>query len=289
MQLDSDLLRTFVAIAETGNFTRAAERVGRTQSAISMQMKRLEAIVGDPLFERGSRGVRLTGSADQLLANARRVVSLLDEMSAALGAPPLEGSVRIGIPEEYGNAVLSHALADFAKRHRNVEVTTRYGKSAHHLAEMQSGRLDLAVVFEWQPSSRGEILINDPTVWATSELHGVHEERPLPIALYENSSWSEEFGLRSIERTGRDYRIACLSDSTAGLILAVEAGLAIAPLSRSNIPQGCRELTAVEGFDIVDFSNVVMHRNRRSKGAVVDGMADAIRDAFRGRSTDLAR
>ena len=97
-QLDSDLLRTFVAIAETGNFTRAAQQVSRTQSAVSMQMKRLEEIVGDALFERGSRGVWLTRKGSDLLGKARRIVSLLDETAAQIGAPPLKGPVRIGIP-----------------------------------------------------------------------------------------------------------------------------------------------------------------------------------------------
>lgn len=283
--LDSDLLRTFVAIAETGNFTRAAEHVGRTQSAISMQMKRLEAAVGDPLFERGSRGVKLTARGDQLLINARRVIALLEETAAAIAAPPLEGPVRIGIPEEYGYSVLSRALAAFAKLHRNVEVTTRYGHSAHQMAELKEGKLDLAVVFEWHPS--GEILLNDPTVWVTSDVHCMHEESPVPVALYENSRWSEEFAIRSLERRGIDYRVACRSDNSAGLMLAVQSGLAIAPVSRSNIPPACRELTVADGFDTIDSSNVVLHRNRSSKGAAVDGMADAIREAFRARPSEL--
>lgn len=285
--LDSDLLRTFVAIADTGNFTRAAEQVGRTQSAISMQMKRLEATVGDPLFERGSRGVKLTAKGDQLLVNARRVIALLEETSAAIAAPPLEGPVRIGIPEEYGYSVLSRALAAFAKRHRNVEVTTRYGHSAHQMAELKQGKLDLAVVFEWHPSNRGEILLNDPTVWVTSDIHCVHKESPVPIALYENSRWSEEFAIKSLERCRMDYRVACRSDNSAGLMLAVQSGLAIAPVSRSNIPPACRELTVTDGFDTIDSSNVVLHRNRASKGAAVDGMADAIREAFRARPAEL--
>ena len=106
-----------MAIAETGNFTKAAEQVSRTQSAVSMQMKRLEEIVGDALFERGSRGVWLTRKGSDLLGNARRIVSLLDETAAQIGAPPLQGPVRIGIPEEYGFSVLSRALGAFAKRH----------------------------------------------------------------------------------------------------------------------------------------------------------------------------
>jgi DNA-binding transcriptional LysR family regulator len=282
-QLDSDLLRTFVAIAETGNFTRAAEQVGRTQSAVSMQMKRLEEIVGDALFERGSRGVSLTRKGSELVANARRIVSLLDETAASISAPPLDGLVRIGIPEEYSQAVLTRALAAFAKRHRNVEVTARHGCSSLHLAEIRAGVLDLAVVFEWQDLSDGEMLINDPTVWVTSEVHNLHEERPIPIALYEDSGWCQDFAIKSLEQRDLDYRVAYRSDNSGGLKLAVQSGLAIAPISRSNIPQQCRELTAADGFGDIDSSNVVLHRNPAANGAAIDGMADAIREAFRAR------
>lgn len=280
-QLDSDLLRTFVAIVDTGNFTKAADHVGRTQSAVSMQMKRLEAMIGDPLFGRGSRGVWLTGKGEQLLANARRIVALLDETAASLNAPPLDGPVRIGIPEEYGNSILSRALGAFAKRHPQVEITVRYAPSSVQMAAVADGELDLAVVFEWQDFSDGEVLMTDPTVWVTSELHHLHEERPLPVALYNNSSWCGEFAVRSLEERGLPYRVAYKSDTSGGLKLAVTAGFAIAPISRSNIPPGCRELTAADGFGAIDSSNVVLHRNRAATSAAVDGMADAIREASR--------
>jgi DNA-binding transcriptional LysR family regulator len=282
-QLDSDLLRTFVAIAETGNFTRAAEQVGRTQSAVSMQMKRLEEVVGEALFERGSRGVSLTRKGRELVANARRIISLLDETVAWMSAPPLGGPVRIGIPEEYGQAALTRALAAFAKRHRNVEVTVRYGSSSLHMAKLRAGALDLAVVFEWQDFSDGEVLINDPTVWVTSETHHQHEERPIPIALYEDSGWCRDFAIKSLEQRGLSFRVAYRSDNSAGLKLAVQSGLAIAPISRSNIPLQCRELTAADGFGDIDSSNVVLHRNPVARGPTIDGMADAIREAFRAR------
>jgi DNA-binding transcriptional LysR family regulator len=281
--LDSDLLRTFVAIADTGNFTRAADELGRTQSAISMQMKRLEAAVGDPLFERGSRGVSLTRKGGHLLAYARRVVALLEETAASLNAPPLDGPVRIGIPEEYGNSILSRALGAFAKRHPQVEITVRYAPSSVQMAAVADGELDLAVVFEWQDFSDGEVLMTDPTVWVTSELHQLHEERPLPVALYNNSGWCRDFAIKSLKERGIVYRVAYKSETSGGLKLAVTAGFAVAPISRSNIPPGCRELTAADGFGAIDSSNVVLHRNRTANGAAVDGMADAIREAFRTR------
>ena len=105
----------------------------------------------------------------------------------------------------------------------------------------------------------------------------------MPIALYENSGWCTDFAIRSLEGRGLDYRVAYRSDTSGGLKLAVASGLAIAPLSRSNIPPGCRELTAADGFGGIDASNVVMYLRSGAKGPAVLGMADAIRDAFMTR------
>ncbi|MER8862605.1 LysR substrate-binding domain-containing protein [Mesorhizobium sp. M0751] len=281
--LDSDLLRTFVAVADTGNFTKAAERAGRTQSAVSMQMKKLEGMVGDSLFERGSRGVALTRRGGELVANARRIVSLLDETAASMVAAPLGGPVRIGIPEEYGHAILSRALGAFAKRHPQVDITVRYAHSGAQIAALAAGELDLAVVFEWQDLSGGEVLMHDPTVWVTSELHHMHEERPVPIALYNRAGWCKDFAIKSLEQRDLAYRVAYTSDTNGGLRLAVTSGLAIAPISRSNIPAGCRELTAADGFGDIDSSNVVLRRNPNASGEAIDGMEEAIREAFTNR------
>lgn len=280
LHLDSDLLRTFVAVAEAGNITRAAEAVGRTQSAVSMQIRKLEEQVGAELFERGSRGVVISRKGDQLLPNARRIIALMDETAAQLEGPALVGQVRIGIPEEYGQSVISHALSTFSRHHRDVEITVSYGCSADNVARLRSGELDLAVVFEWQDFSDGEILMTDPTVWATSDEHRVHEETPIPIALYGSSGWCRAFAVRSLEQRGIPYRVAYHSDTNGGLKLAVTSGLAIAPISRSNIPPGCRELTVADGFGDIDSSHVVLRRSRTAKGAVVEGMATCIREAF---------
>ncbi|WP_379065906.1 LysR family transcriptional regulator [Mesorhizobium sp. UC22_110] len=281
IQLDSDLLRSFVAIADLENFTRAAATLGRTQSSISMQMKRLEEHVGVRLFERGPRGVTLTRRGNELLVKARRIVDLLDETAASLSAPELEGRVRIGIPEEYGASILSRTLRDFGKAHSNVEIIVQHAWSAVQKAALERGDLDLAVVFEWESAPLGEVLMVDPTVWTTSEVHGMHEELPMPIALYESSSWCREFAIRSLEGSGRAYRVVYRSDTSGGLKLAVSSGLAIAPLSRSNIPPGCRELTAADGFGDIDASTVVMYRRKNATGKAVTAMAEAIREAFR--------
>ncbi|TIX38772.1 MAG: LysR family transcriptional regulator, partial [Mesorhizobium sp.] len=198
-------------------------------------------------------------------------------------AAPLGGPVRIGIPEEYGHAILSRALGAFAKRHPQVDITVRYAHSGAQITALAAGDLDLAVVFEWQDLSGGEVLMHDPTVWVTSELHHMHEERPVPIALYNRAGWCKDFAIKSLEQRDLAYRVAYTSDTNGGLRLAVTSGLAIAPISRSNIPAGCRELTAADGFGDIDSSNVVLRRNPNASGEAIDGMEEAIREAFTNR------
>ena len=254
--------------------------MGRTQSAISIQMKRLEEIVDGALFERGARGVHLTRKGQELLVNARRIVDLLDQTGASLRAPDLEGPVRIGIPEEYGASIISQALIAFSRTHENVEVTVRQAGSVALRAALDRGELDLAVIFDNAQPPAGEVLMIDPTVWATSDHHCTHDQTPLPMANYETRGWCSESTSRSLEKLTRPYRIAYRSDTSSGLRLAVSSGLAIAPLSRSNIPPGCRELTAEDGFAEIDHSAVVMYPGRKAAEPAVKAMAAAIRDAF---------
>ena len=281
MLLESDLLRTFVAVSDTGSFTRAAAIVGRTQSAVSLQMKRLEESAGGALFERGSRGVVPTRLGQVLLTHARRVVSLLEEAGLALKSPPLTGPVRLGLPEEYGHAILTRALGAFARRHPNVEVTARCGASAENLSRLDANVLDVAVVFDWRDTPGGEVLRHDPTVWVTSDLHRIYDLIPLPIALYTSSGWCTDYAIKSLDQHGIAYRVAFTSDTNGGLRLAVTSGLAVAPIARSNIPEGCRELTSAEGFAAIDASRLVLRRNPRSSSGSIQTMASLLSSAFR--------
>ena len=283
VHLDSDLLRTFVTIADTGNITRAADVLSRTQSAISMQIKRLEETVGEPLFERESRGVRLTGTGERLLGQARRIVALLDETIASLNAKPLGGKVRIGIPEEFSDTILPSVLGGFDKKHPGVEITVQCSYSDANNKALYDGELDLAVVFEDTLRAGSESLMNDPTVWVTSIAHCMHECDPIPVAMFERGCWCRDWAIRSLEQQRHNYRIAYTSDTSDGLLAAVTAGLAIAPLSRSKIPEGCRELTLADGFTNIDTSHVVLRHSSGPTTAAIDGMAEAIRDAFRSR------
>lgn len=278
--LESDLLRIFVAVAQAGNVTHAADKLARTQSAISMQVRKLEDSVGAKLFERGPRGVGLTMEGQRLLPYAKRIVGLVDETTAAMRTLPLDGPVRVGIPEEYNQTVLPNALAGFAEAHPGTEVTVFCGYTVQQMEALEADELDLAVIFEWDGGISGELLAIDPTVWVASAAHNLHLERPVPVAFYRRSVWCREFAQRSLERHAVPYRVSYTSDTSGGLRSAVESGLAIAPLARSNIPPGARELTSGEGFPLVDSSRVVLKRNPRRGGPAIDSMANLIRKSF---------
>ena len=278
---DSDLLRSFLAVADTGSVTAAADRLGRTQSAVSLQIKRLEDSLGQPLFDRLARGVALTPRGAQLLPYARRVVSLLDEAAIALREKPLTGPVRVGIPDEYSGTVLPRALAAFDERHEGVQVTVRCDHSEGQMRALEADELDLAVIYDWSYVQDGELLCIDPTVWVTSVAHAQHLRRPVPVGLYFRSDWCRDFAEASLNQQGIDWRPAWLCDLAAGFRVAVSNGVAIAPLSRSTIPAGCRELTAADGFPIVDSARVVLRRNPRGTSPAIEGMAAMLREAFR--------
>lgn len=278
--LDSDLMRAFLAVVDTGSVTLGADRIGRTQSAVSMAVRRLEDSLGQRLFDRGPRGVALTARGRQLVPYARRVTGLLDEAATALRERPLAGPVRVGIPQEYCETVLPQALAGFAARHPAVEVTIRCDYSAPQLAALEAGELDLAVVFDWGEVTLGEVLCIDPTVWVTSVAHGQHLRRPVPIATYFASGWCRDMVIPSLDRQGIAHRVAFECDTVGGFNAALRAGLAIAPSARSAVPPGCRELTAAEGFPVIDASSVVLRRSARGSSPAIDALAAMLRLAF---------
>lgn len=279
-RLDTDLLRTFIAVAEAGSLTRAGEVVGRTQSALSIQVRQLEAVVARPLFARGPRGMGLTPAGEALLARARRIVALLDEAERVFRRDPLQGTVRVGMPEEHGSTLLPALLARFAREQLGVEVTIRCGASAGLSAALARGELDLAVIVADRGGEAGEVLAHDPTVWATSAAHVVHEADPLPVALFEPGCWWRDRALATLDARGRRWRVACTSASVAGVGAAVAAGIAVAVLARSTIPPGARALATAEGFTPLPSSDVVLRSAPGLASPAVAAMRAMIREAF---------
>lgn len=284
-QLDSDLLRGFAAVADAGSVSGGAERLGRTQSALSMQIKKLEEVAGKALFRRVARGVQLTEAGETLLIRTRHILALLDEAEAALLTDPLVGRVSVGVPEEYGAELLPSVLARFAETHPEVEVTVHCEPTAALEATLDAGALDLAVLAIDSGRLTGETLAHDPTVWATSTRHNVHQANPLPVAMYAQDCWWRDWALAALDARGLNYRIAYTGCSVAGIQAAVTAGLAVAVLAKSTMPLNSRMLGSEEGYTELPGSAVVLRHGEGARSRAVEGMAEAVRKAFRGASS----
>lgn len=279
-KLESEVLRTFIAVAAHGNITRAAEDLFRTQSAISVQIKRLEAEVGAPLFVRQPRGMVLTPAGERLLVSARRVIALLDEAAAEMAGDPIAGHVTVGIPDDYGSELLATILADFANRHPAVDVTITCGFSVGFEDAVKRGKLDIAVYAGPQGEAAGEVLLTEQTVWAGSPTLALAGTAPLPVALFDRACWWRDAALSALEAAHIAYRPAYTSESVAGVKAALKAGLAVGILARSTVEPGLRILGPAEGLPPLPASNLMLIAREGAASPAMQAMADAIRRGF---------
>lgn len=279
--LPTELLRTFVAIADTGNFSQAAERVHRTQSAVSMQVKRLEELVEKTLFKRDSRHSSLTADGLTLLGYARRILKLNEEAVSLLTRPELSGWVRIGLPDDYATRFLPEILAGFSRTHPRVQVEVICEPSTQLRQRMKRQELDLAITTSAAPDEENALLLSrEAVVWATSEQHFPHEETPLPLALFPSDCIYRRWAVEALEREDIEYRVAYSSPSNMGLQSAVIAGLAVTATSQSIIPPGMRQLRPEEGVPLLPNVYLLLHRNPTIDSCVADTLSDHIAKAF---------
>ena len=256
-QLSPDVLRTFVAAADSGSFTHAAVAVHRTQSAVSMQIKRLESELSRTLFDRQGRGVALTAYGETLYRYARRLLALHDEALSAITAPRLGGKVRFGAPEDYAARFLPKALKRFAAVHPMVEVEVRCDATPNLQKRFADGGLDVMLTTEdtWVGPGRRQIDL----IWVVAEHGGPLDERPLPLALFHSGCLYRRNALLALEKNRIPYRIAYGSPSMAGVLAAVRAGLAVAPATEASIATGCRRATREDGLPPVAPVGIGLH------------------------------
>ena len=246
--LETDLLRTFLAVARHRNVTRAANAIHRTQSAVSVQIKRLEEKLGTPLFRREARGVSLTEAGERLQQAAGRIVQDLDRTVLSFRSQPLGGVVRVGIPDEYGSQVLPGILAAFTSRHPAVEVFVRCGFSIEFPEAVEEGELDVAVFARECSAEATRTLFEEPTVWVCSRGFSVRSDEAVPLALFDRSCWWRDSALVALEGAHRAHRVAYSSESVAGVKAAIAAGLAVGVLARSTVEPSMQILGEREGF-----------------------------------------
>ena len=277
--LDSDVLRTFVAIAEQGGFTRAGEVVNRTQSAVSMQMKRLEEdILERQLFERDGRQVRLTAEGQVLLGYARRILKLHGEVFNTLRMPHMVGVVRIGTPDDYAMRFLPTILSSFAQRYPLIQVEVHCEPSRQL---MQRQDLDLTIITCEPGSEVGQLLRQERLVWAAAQGYCPQEQRPMPLAMFNTDCFCRSWACNALELLDIDYRIAYTSPSLAAIFAIVGAGLAVTAQLQSLIGDNLRILGEAEGLPQLPMANVMLLRNPKTQSPITDCMADHVAEGFR--------
>lgn len=258
--LDIDLLRAFTAVADTRHFTRAAERLGRTQAAVSMQIKRLEQVIGARLFQRSNRKVRLTGEGETLQRYARQMLRLHDETLAAFGRPATQGRVRLGVTDT-SMCYMRPVLRRFAEEHALVEVEFRCDRSWHALDTLEAGETELALVTQPCGRTGGRVVRREPLVWAAAKGSAVAALDPLPVALFGPGCIYRKAAEQALEAAGRTYRHAYNSASRDGLDAAVGAGLAVTIMPRSVMPADWYALGPDDGFPPLPEIEILLYRS----------------------------
>jgi DNA-binding transcriptional LysR family regulator len=269
--LDPDQLRTLVAIADSGSFTRAADEVHKTQSAVSMQMKRLEETLGRPLFERDGRLSRLTSDGQRLVEFGRRLIRLNEEAVASFRAPGLSGHVRLGTPDDYV-ANLPELLARFARKHPRVEVTVLCEPTSELLPRVERGEVDLSIITYVAQAPRARVFRRERLLWVGSDRHCVHEEPVVPLALGRPDCNWRNAALLALDEVGRPHRLVFTSWNASVVGQAVCEGLAVSVLPESAIRSGMRVLKPEDGFPDLPFTEIAIVKPGSRTSPVVDAL-----------------
>lgn len=279
--LELDILRTFVAIADTGSFTAAASIVFRTPSAVSMQIKKLEEILGRPVFARDARSVSLTNDGVVLLGYARRLLSLNREAVSQFVCPDISGVVRLGSPDDVGERVLPNVLTRFAKTHPSIAVNVVIDMSSNLIKRMEERRLDITLLTCSTGSvpQGGEVLLTEQLVWAGAKGGCAHLCSPLPVSLWEEGCAWRAGAVDGLNERGIPYRVAYMSAHTAGQRAAIMSDLAIAPLPTSFVGDDLVVLGEEDGLPPIGSYSLGMIVKGDAEPPVA-AAADHIRAAF---------
>ena len=274
--LQIDWIKCFLAVVDTGTLTSAATEVHRSQSAVSMQLKKLETALDCQLLVRGPRQMELTAQGQAFLGYARRLYDLHAETQSHFRGEAVVGRIRLGVPDDYAARYLTPVLQRFAPRYGGVEIELLCEQSTSLIPRVKSGDLDLALVSRDHPR-HGSLLFYEPMVWVGSAQFDIWRRDPLPIAVYEDASLAKRVALQSLAQQGRRYKVVYNSSSLLGQIAAVESGLAVAVLTQCSAPPHLQILGPDHGLGPLEPMEVAVYRSRKSQGsAAVDSLHELL-------------
>lgn len=281
VNLDLDLLRTFATVVETGNFTRAGRRLGRSQSAVSLQMQRLEGLLGGALLTRDPRRVVLTQRGETFLPQAHRMLRLNDEiLSAALG-DDLAGEVRLGAPEDFATTHLPQILGAFSRSHPKVALTVTCDLTLHLLEQLRDGALDLVLV-KREPlgPDEGVRVWREPLVWVAAHASVLEAASVAPLVLAPSPCVYRKRAIAALEGAGRAWRCAYTSPSLAGQHAALRAGLGVAVLPREMTPADLVILGEAEGLPGLADAEIALMRSRGAVPVAAERLAEFVLESL---------
>ncbi|WP_206931124.1 LysR family transcriptional regulator [Roseococcus thiosulfatophilus] len=240
--LDLDLLRGFVTVAERGGFTAAGQALGLTQSAISLKVKRLEDLLGGPVFLRGAKRVALTPEGETLLAYARRMLALNEEAVRRFVTPPVEGRLRLGVADHFVPRHLAPALARLSRTWPELRIEVEVGRSHELRARLAREELDLVLGKRRDGETEGRVIFTEAVVWVAAPDFACPPGRPLPLAMLPQGCMFRDRALTALARAGVASEVVYTSPSLMGVAAAAEAGFAASVMGRTGLPEGLVEL-----------------------------------------------
>jgi DNA-binding transcriptional LysR family regulator len=266
--IDIELARSFVAMADAGTLVAAAARVGRTQSALSMQLKRLEGTVGRTLFDRSPQGLRLTAAGDVLLGHATRLLRVHDEALAELSGRGLAGRLRLGCPEDYAVRLLPELLRRFGSRHPRVEFEVTCAPTPRLHERLARHAIDVALVSRPQDADDAAAIRAEPLVWVGRADVDPAALDPLPLALSEPDAFDHQAPLKALRQRGRAWRIAHASAHLLGLLSMARSGLAITVLTGTAVPPDLQVFGPEAGLPPLPAVGIAVACARQAPGAL---------------------
>jgi DNA-binding transcriptional LysR family regulator len=277
--LDLDLLRCFVTVAERGGFTAAGQALGLTQSAVSLKIKRLEEVVRRRVFERTSRAIALTRDGETLLAYARRILALNDEAVRRMVAPPVAGRLRLGVADHFVPRNLAPLLARFARTYPELRLEVEVGRSHELRAAQEAGALDLVLGKRRDGETAGRQIWTEAIVWVAAPDWVAPEGRPLPLAMLPPGCMFRDRALAALARAGLGFEVVYASASLLGVAAAAQAGFALTVLGRSGLPPG---LVEVAGLPPLGTAEMCVFGDTAGRSQLVEPLVGFIRESLGG-------
>lgn len=284
--IDTSLLRTFVTLAQTRSFTKTAEMVGRSQSAVSMQISKLEDLLDTKLFERDKRNVMATPDGEKLLGYAQQIVGLSDSLIGRFREPDIEGEIRFGSPEDFATYHLPDILASFAQSHPRVALNVNCELTLSLIKGFEKNKYDLIVIKQEpdqiykgaQPLWRERLVwVGPPRTDKTAPFKEIMDKKsPLPLVLSPSPCVYRARATQALDKSGVEWKVAYTSPSVAGAVAAVKAGLGYAVLPRKMVPQSLVPFETEQGWPTLQDAEICLLARDEHKPAIA-ALSDYIR------------